>query len=178
MYKNYTFHSELGVYPSKGLSENLSIGEYLFCHEGRMFTPTLFMHRDVFDNIKFDSRLKRHQDYGFVLRAESLGYKFVFIDEILFHWISDENYEGSKEKNITIDISIDFLAYYGHLMQPVAVKDYLNKIAAPIALKNFSLLRYYKILKAYRIKKHNRFFLFSIVGSLFKTIKAKLGLIF
>lgn len=178
IYKNNTPYSELEVVPSEGIPDNSSVGSYLFCQEGRLFTPTLFMRRKVFDSIQFDSRLIRHQDYGFVLKAESLGYKFVFIDEVLFKWISDDISEGSRNKKISIDISIDFLSYYSHLLKDYEVRAYILKVTAPIAVKNFSFIKYYQILRKNKIKNHRIFFVFSIFEGLLNKVKAKVRLIF
>jgi len=178
IYRGNEPYSELEVVPLSAMSDELSVGTYLFLQNGRIFTPTLFMRRRVFDNIKFDHRLKRHQDYGFVLKAEALNYQFVFIDEILFKWISDELSETSQEKKIALDISLDFLSYYSHLLTNDEIRAYILKVAAPIAVKNLSFINYYKLLTKTINQKNNLFFIYSILSGFIRIVQAKLRFIF
>lgn len=104
--------SELSIEPSNCKHPRQTCASYLFKDNGRMFTPTLFLKREFFNQIKFNNNLLRHVDYGFVIDAEANGAEFFFIEKPLFYWISSVDDEGSKVKGINIENSLKFLNVY------------------------------------------------------------------
>lgn len=173
VYNNGELIRELGVYPLKEKGESQSVGSYLFCNDGRMFTPTLFMKRVVFDRVKFDTSLPRHQDYGFVLKAESLGIDLKFVDKAIFRWISDENSESSKKKNIDLNVSSIFLDGYSCYLEDNEIKAYLAKVSSPLAIKNLKFIEYVNLNRKHLNKGAYLFSTLSLVQGLFRLIKAK-----
>jgi glycosyltransferase involved in cell wall biosynthesis len=172
--------NEIESVPDKGKSDSESVGEYLFLKNGKMFTPTLFMKKEVFDKVLFDENLLRHQDYGFVLRAESKGIKFIFIDKTLFRWISEDNGESSKTKLITISISYTFLELYSNSLDQYAINAYLDRVAASIAIRSREYRKFYKLIKKYKGRDSHTFPIFvnSVVKQLTFLIAMKLRIIF
>lgn len=72
------------VAPSRGINNNESIGDYLFCNGGMIGTPGIVMDRAFAAKIKFNPNYVKHQDYDLLLRAEANNAKFIFIDKVLW----------------------------------------------------------------------------------------------
>lgn len=128
-------------YPGRGIQPDERVGEYLFSLEGKIFTPSMMVSRALLSRLKFNERLKRHQDYGFVLDAFSrLGVKFQFVDQVVFNWVSDALDEGSQKKGISLEVSREFLQLYCDVLSNKEVTLYLGNIAASMAVVSFDLL--------------------------------------
>jgi hypothetical protein len=66
------------------------ISEYIFCESGLVHTITLFMESATARNVMFNSNLRIHQDYDFVLRAYKNGSSFNMINEVLAIWHNEK----------------------------------------------------------------------------------------
>jgi glycosyltransferase involved in cell wall biosynthesis len=56
--------------PAQAIEKGEKVADYLFVRGGFMPTPSLFGSRSVFIQCLFDSTLRRHQDYDFLLSLE------------------------------------------------------------------------------------------------------------
>jgi glycosyltransferase involved in cell wall biosynthesis len=63
------------------------LSEYLFVAGQMMQTSTLLLPTTFAREIRFDERLKRHQDWDFVLRANEMGADFLGTDQSLAEYI-------------------------------------------------------------------------------------------
>lgn len=77
------------VVPLRPLEENECIGEYLFARQGLIQTSTILLPSALARRTRFDPRLRKHQDYDFVLRLEQQGVKFVAANRPLARWNVD-----------------------------------------------------------------------------------------
>ncbi|MCL1049584.1 glycosyltransferase [Shewanella abyssi] len=73
-------------HPKRAIKEDESVGDYLFVHKQLIQTSGIFLSRILAQKVKFDD-LKRHQDYQFCLALESIGAKFVFVDEDTYEFV-------------------------------------------------------------------------------------------
>lgn len=144
-FKGMKFIRSLSLEPSSGKAESQNVATYLFSGKGRMFTPTLFLKKTFFNNVRFNKLLKRHQDYGFVLEAEKSGARFKFVDKPLFYWISDEQDEGAHAKSINIQTCMFFLEQYDSYLSKKEVELYLKNILAPVALRARDVNGFYNL---------------------------------
>lgn len=71
------------VRPTKGIRAGQDPLEYILIDDGLISTITLVFPK-IFSNIlKFDTEIKRHQDYDFCLNASQNGFDFYYIDKPL-----------------------------------------------------------------------------------------------
>jgi glycosyltransferase involved in cell wall biosynthesis len=94
------------------------IDEYLFCRRGGIVTPSIVMRRELALAHPFDERLKRHQDFAFILKLASAGVKFEMLDEALVtvHW---ETLLATR-RHINLEASREFLREYASYMSLAA----------------------------------------------------------
>jgi hypothetical protein len=76
------------------------------------------MRRDLALAHPFDERLKRHQDFAFILKLASAGINFAMVDEALVtvHW---ETLHETR-RHINLEATRQFLREYASLMSPAA----------------------------------------------------------
>ncbi|MFU9138943.1 glycosyltransferase family 2 protein [Erwinia tasmaniensis] len=100
--------SFLKVMPMQRPGRNETVAEYLFGCYGFIQTSTLVMKREYAEDIRFDTRYIRHQDYDFCIRADKKGYEFVMIEQPLanYHLITKF---GSKHKGESVNYSLFWL---------------------------------------------------------------------
>jgi len=98
----------LKVMPLQPVARNETVAEYLFGCYGFIQTSTLVMKREYAQDIKFDPKYIRHQDYDFCIRADKKGYEFVMIAQPLanYHLITKF---GSKHKGESVKYSFFWL---------------------------------------------------------------------
>jgi amylovoran biosynthesis glycosyltransferase AmsB len=98
----------LKVMPMQPVARNETVAEYLFGCYGFIQTSTLVMKREYAQDIKFDPKYIRHQDYDFCIRADKKGYEFVMIEQPLanYHLITKF---GSKHKGESVKYSFFWL---------------------------------------------------------------------
>jgi glycosyltransferase involved in cell wall biosynthesis len=140
------------IYPARGINPNERVGEYLFSLEGKIFTPSMMVPRRVLQRLRFNEKLPRHQDYGFVLDA-SIRYSipFHYIDQVVFRWISDSEDEGSRLKGVNLNVSRVFLSIYGTLITPHERVLYLRNIASSVAAARMDFFGFHRLCKEYGV---------------------------
>lgn len=141
--KGLEFKEKLGIEPKYGKLHGQSVSNYLFSGNGKMFTPTLFLRKTFFNEIRFNSKLRRHLDYGFVIDAERRKANFIFIDKPVFFWISDEDDEGAVAKSININTCIYFLEQYSSFINTRDLKLYYKNILSTVAILSRDVGNYY-----------------------------------
>lgn len=98
----------LKVMPMQPVARDETVAEYLFGCYGFIQTSTLVMKREYAQDIRFDPKYIRHQDYDFCIRADKKGYEFVMIEQPLanYHLITKF---GSKHKGESVKYSFFWL---------------------------------------------------------------------
>jgi glycosyltransferase involved in cell wall biosynthesis len=122
--------------PSHAIEKGEKIADYLFVRGGFMPTPSLFGARSVFINSLFDTNLRRHQDYDFLLSLEQAGCTFEMINEVLvnIHWEDVGTKAG--ERFYCPDVSAKFIGDRLNLFSDQAAAAFrLNNIFAPLRRK-------------------------------------------
>ncbi|HDG7825905.1 glycosyltransferase family 2 protein [Klebsiella sp. RHBSTW-00484] len=87
--------------------KNGSIASYLFGCIGFIQTSTIVLKKELYLQIMFDEKFIRHQDYEFCIRADYLGYRFKFVDEILSKY--KMSVMSPEKKGETIQYSMNWL---------------------------------------------------------------------
>lgn len=132
-------HQSVGeIKPQKPI-ENQRVADYLFLHDGLIQTSTIVCKREIAQNVMFDERFRRHQDYDFCLRAEKLGYKFYFIESVLSNWLRYPEV-STFAKGATYDRCKFWLDEMEGYLGSCAINAYRAKILAPIALESGRVL--------------------------------------
>ena len=104
--------------PRRAPARGERIDEYLFCRRGGIVTPSIVMRRDLALAHPFDERLKRHQDFAFILKLAAAGVNFDMVDEslVIVHW--ETLYE--TRRHINLEASRQFLREYASYMSLAA----------------------------------------------------------
>lgn len=102
------------VLPTKVKGVDEHCGEALFCNSKLIQTSTFFMSADVARTVKFNSNLRRHQDYDFLLRAEHLGINIIQSEDVLSFWSTKRTTEKKQflKKNINSGFFIEWFEEY------------------------------------------------------------------
>lgn len=79
--------------PQRGKGKSETLGDYIFCNNGKTLTSTLMLHQKLAKSTRFRDKLKKHQDWDFCLRLEAKGAAFVFFDQPLTIWNGDSSFE-------------------------------------------------------------------------------------
>lgn len=167
---NIKRNNKIRVAPQSEKRQGESVGDYLFVNKGFMQTSCLFMERNTALKTLFNERLKRHQDFDFILRAEQFV-NFSFVNEplVTIDWSQNDVFKRI-EKGEGAELSESFAvirkeqfskkAFKNFLVQNVILKQFLcNDIVK--AIKNIFK---YRLLRLYDFK----IYLYSIKESVFK----------
>lgn len=98
----------LKVLPLQPVGRHESVAEYLFGCYGFIQTSTIVLKREYAQEIRFDPKYIRHQDYDFCIRADKLGYEFVMIAQPLANYHLVTKF-GSKHKGESVKYSFFWL---------------------------------------------------------------------
>ena len=74
------------VEPPRALEHGRPVSDYLIIQGGRMQTSTLLVPRKLAAEVLYDERTRRHTDYGFVMRLEAAGARFLMVEDCLVDW--------------------------------------------------------------------------------------------
>ena len=122
--------------PSLAIEQGEGIADYLFVRGGFMPTPSLFGSRTVFINSLFDTKLRRHQDYDFLLSLEQAGCTFDMINEVLVHIHWEDVGTKAGERFYCPDVSAQFISDRSELFSIQAAAAFrLNNVFAPLRRK-------------------------------------------
>jgi glycosyltransferase involved in cell wall biosynthesis len=75
------------VKPSRPLSEDERVDEFLFCKREVIPTTTITVKKSTYEKVQFQNGLKKGQDIDYVLKLAHAGYKFFFIKRPLSIWV-------------------------------------------------------------------------------------------
>lgn len=98
----------LKVMPMQPVARTETVAEYLFGCYGFIQTSTLVLKREYAEDIRFDEKYIRHQDYDFCIRADKKGYEFVMIASPLANYHLVTKF-GSKHKGESVKYSFFWL---------------------------------------------------------------------
>ena len=122
--------------PSHAIELGEGIADYLFVRGGFMPTPSLFGARSVFINSLFDTKLRRHQDYDFLLSLELAGCTFNMINEVLVHIHWEDVGTKAGDRFYCPDVSAQFISDRSELFSVQAAAAFrLNNVFAPLRRK-------------------------------------------
>jgi len=122
--------------PAQAIEKGEKVADYLFVRGGFMPTPSLFGSRSVFIQCLFDTTLRRHQDYDFLLSLEKKGCEFEMIDEVLVHIHWEDVGTKSGERFYCPDVSAHFIETRNELFSNQAAAAFrLNNVFAPLRVK-------------------------------------------
>ncbi len=77
------------ILPDRGPKPGESMSDYLFLHHGLIQTSTVMVRADIAKKIRFDDKLRKHQDLDFCLRLEDAGHGIQFCEHVLAEWRID-----------------------------------------------------------------------------------------
>ncbi|WP_105902593.1 glycosyltransferase family 2 protein [Vibrio gangliei] len=149
------------------------VSEALFVNSKLIQTSTFFMSSDIAKEVMFNPNLPRHQDYDFLLRAESLGYSIIQDDTPTSFWrVEDASSNRFLKKKATPEFFIEWFLEYKKYMTPKAQVSYISKniFSACIITKKFKLL--------FSFLFDGKFGLFNIISIFYHVIKWRLSKVF
>lgn len=121
--------------PKLKLENKEFVSDYLFINDGLLQTSTLFMTKKTAITVQFNELLWRHQDYGFVLDAESKGYKFVYNGKSLTVWYVLDGDNCIVKKGATLKNSKIFLCEYKDKISKKAMVSFILNELLYVAVK-------------------------------------------
>lgn len=118
-------HGEVkqSIMPKSCLRTDEKVGDYLFSGSGWLPTPSMLLPSWLAKEVQFNSNLKRHQDYDFLLRLESRGCTFCMVREpmVIVHW---EDFHQSK-RGLNAKSSLSFLKEYSQYLSTSACSGFV-----------------------------------------------------
>lgn len=110
------------ILPILPIGGGQSVADFLFTHDGYIPTPSIFLPTGVARKNLFNEKLRRHQDYDFLLRIQRLGVRFHTINEPLLTVYANHT-EKSERRGGGYAVSEAFLKDYSEYFD-VASKNY------------------------------------------------------
>jgi glycosyltransferase involved in cell wall biosynthesis len=86
------------LYNSRSPARGENVSEYFLCAGQSFVTSGILLAADLAKKIKFDERLRRHQDWDFVLRTLQAGGSYRYLDEPLLNFY-DHTLDDRVSKN-------------------------------------------------------------------------------
>ncbi|WP_429174630.1 glycosyltransferase family 2 protein [Aeromonas salmonicida] len=104
------------------------VSNSLFLYNRLIQTSTFFMSADIAKEICFNPLLPRHQDYDFLLRAESAGYHIIQDEKPLSFWRVEDSSSGRfLKKKASPEFFINWFRDYRKYMTRDAAIAYVSK---------------------------------------------------
>ena len=104
------------------IGRNQSVADFLFTHDGYIPTSSIFLPTGIARKNLFNEKLRRHQDYDFLMRIQRLGVSFHTINEPLLTFYANHA-EKSEKRGGGYAVSEAFLKDYSEYFD-VANKNY------------------------------------------------------
>jgi len=151
------------VMPQYPIKKNEKVGNYLFCNNGYIATPSIFVKTSCAKKILFNEKLIRHQDYDFLLRYENAKGTITMLNYTgtIVHW---EN-NNIEKKGGTWEYSLNWAIEYKKYLSIHAYSCFVFKNVILQLLKKKRRQKAIKILRKHiRIKylsKKDIYFLIS-----------------
>jgi len=82
---------DVGLWNTRGPAPGEPLADYLVTHAQAVQTSTIVMPTALAQSVLFDPRLRRHQDWDFVLRAAEAGAQLVYVDEPLVNYLRNSD---------------------------------------------------------------------------------------
>jgi len=79
------------VKPAVTIRPDERVFTYLMCNDGLLQTSTLAYARDFGDALRFDESHRVHDDYGLVIRAQDIGFRFLVDEKANAIWHQENN---------------------------------------------------------------------------------------
>ncbi len=89
----------LKIKPKREKRKNEQVADYLFSDGGLIQTSTLMIHKSILNKVKFNPKLKRHQDWDLCIEFEKHGYSFIFFNKPLTVRYKEDD-RGDRISNI------------------------------------------------------------------------------
>jgi glycosyltransferase involved in cell wall biosynthesis len=107
------------LYNSRPPFQNEDISRYFLIYGCTFQTSTLFMPTALAKSVRFDDRLRRHQDWDFILRLIKNGAQYLYVHEPLAaYWDGSDPNRVSKQKSI--EPALFWLKVAGNTIAPDA----------------------------------------------------------
>lgn len=110
---------------SEPLSEYLFVRNTLFQGEGLVQSSTIFTKKELLQKVSYDSHLRKHQDWDWVLRAITIeGAGVEFVPQILSVW----NLEGTRQslsRSYSWQSSLNWIQSRRNLVTPRAYSSFI-----------------------------------------------------
>ena len=126
--------------PEKGPINN-NIVDYLLNEHGVIQTSTISINRKAAEILTFDESLPRHQDVQFCFDAYKKKVPFIFIEQILSHWIILDRALNAHTKGANVDFCLSWIAKNQSILSKKNIVNYLSNVLFLIAIKERSFLR-------------------------------------
>ncbi len=127
----------VGVFPKKPFSGN--VARYLLEDNGHIQTSTMFMLTETAKKVKFDSSLKKYQDWNFAIKLSAEGYKFKLVKEPLVNYYVDAN--NRIGNNMSERLLTEFVSSIEQFVEPKVLKRFKAYTELYIMIQNKHLLK-------------------------------------
>lgn len=135
--------------PDRPIGADERVGDYLFATDGLMQTSTLVIESRLFDQVRFDEKLRNLEDLDICLRLEAAGAHFRMLDRPLVIW-HDDHHVGRLSYTTTAENVTSWIAERRHLLSERAQCGFLARYLAPIVLRRSPLVGTHLLASAVR----------------------------
>jgi hypothetical protein len=139
------------------------VADYIFCNEGHINSSNIMLTTSTARAVKYDERLRLHEDWDFYLRLERYGIEFIMIPEPL-SGTDDRAVVGRASRNLPL-ASLDWLESRKGQISSRAYLALRAKFAPQLRLQDpLAALRF--IFCAYRQRTISTWYFLSLIGAL------------
>ena len=166
VYTSCTIHSSNSfqyTLPEYSISKSTNLGEYLFCENGFIATPSILIKKSIAEISLFNEKLKRHQDYDFLLRLEKTGaiFKWSETPSVIVHWENND----TDQKGGTWKYSENWFLEYKEYMSSKARTCFILKFVVMRLLQNrdvkTGMTKFFKYCRLWHISPKKYYFFIS-----------------
>jgi glycosyltransferase involved in cell wall biosynthesis len=138
--------------PDRAKREDEAFADYVFSNKGLIQTSTLMIHKSILEKVKFNPKLRRHQDWDLCLQLERNGYNFVYLNKPLTTRYKEEdrqdrvtNIKDPKPSLYWIENNKDYMserAYIAFLiltLSPLVGMTWDKKYVLKLLIRSFEL---------------------------------------
>lgn len=113
-------HAASRPYNSSPPPPDIPLSEWFLIENGTFQTSTLVMRRSLAQRFRFDSALRRHQDWDLLLRLDAAGVRVQYLDECLVLYDNTQSSGGRVSQGADVRPTRHWYTASGKLLTPKA----------------------------------------------------------
>lgn len=130
----------------RGIMPFESVGDYCLVRRYAVQTSTILLSIGFAKAVRFDPRLRRHQDWDFVIRAEMKGARFTYVNQCLVI------YDSSQDQSVSRSLNLEPTLFWLNMFEKNLTARQISAVELNVvALKMASLSRRRALVKTLKV---------------------------